>query len=155
MTAAGRYGRFGGQYIPETLMPAVQELERAFDEARRDEAFTQELDRILREWVGRPTPLTDAPRLAEAVGLRRVTLKREDLAHTGAHKINNTLGQVLLARRMGKRRIIAETGAGLYGCKMTCDLFGLTKDDMIDQVRDIITVGEFYEMAAGSQIIFT
>ena len=127
MTAAGRYGRFGGQYIPETLMPAVQELERAFDEARRDEAFTQELNRILREWVGRPTPLTDAPRLAEAVGLRRVTLKREDLAHTGAHKINNAVGQALLARRMGKRRVIAETGAGQHGVASAaaCALLGL------------------------------
>ncbi len=124
---AGRYGRFGGQFVPETLMPAVAELERAFDEARADEAFTAELDRILREWVGRPTPLTDAPRLAAAVGLRRVTLKREDLAHTGAHKINNAVGQALLARRMGKHRVIAETGAGQHGVATAaaCALLGL------------------------------
>jgi len=123
----GRYGRFGGQYLPETLMPAVAELERAFDEARRDEAFTQELDRLLREWVGRPTPLTDASRLAREVGLRRVTLKREDLAHTGAHKINNAVGQALLAKRMGKKRIVAETGAGQHGVATAaaCALLGL------------------------------
>jgi len=127
VTGAGRYGRFGGQYLPETLMPAVAELERAFEEARRDEAFQQELDRLLREWVGRPTPLTDASRLAREVGLRRVTLKREDLAHTGAHKINNALGQALLAKRMGKRRIVAETGAGQHGVASAaaCALLGL------------------------------
>jgi len=127
MSVKGRYGRFGGQYIPETLMPAVAELERAFDEARRDEAFQQELDRLLREWVGRPTPLTDASRLAEAVGLRRVALKREDLAHTGAHKINNALGQALLAKRMGKHRVVAETGAGQHGVASAaaCALLGL------------------------------
>jgi len=125
--SAGRYGRFGGQYLPETLMPAVHELERAFDEARRDEAFAHELDRILREWVGRPTPLTDASRLANAVGLRRVTLKREDLAHTGAHKINNAVGQALLAKRMGKTRVVAETGAGQHGVASAaaCALLGL------------------------------
>jgi tryptophan synthase beta chain len=123
----GRYGRFGGQYLPETLMPAVHELERAFEEARRDEAFQHELDRILREWVGRPTPLTDASRLAAAVGLRRVMLKREDLAHTGAHKINNAVGQALLAKRMGKTRIVAETGAGQHGVASAaaCALLGL------------------------------
>ena len=127
MSEKGRYGRFGGQYLPETLMPAVAELERAFDEARRDEAFTQELDRLLREWVGRPTPLTDASRLAREVGLRRVTLKREDLAHTGAHKINNAVGQALLAKRMGKKRIVAETGAGQHGVATAaaCALLGL------------------------------
>jgi tryptophan synthase beta chain len=127
MSGNGRFGRFGGQYIPETLMPAVAELERAFDEARRDEAFGQELDRILREWVGRPTPLTDASRLAKAVGLRRVFLKREDLAHTGAHKINNAVGQALLAKRMGKTRIVAETGAGQHGVASAaaCALLGL------------------------------
>jgi tryptophan synthase beta subunit len=127
MSEKGRYGRFGGQYIPETLMPAVAELERAFDEAKRDEAFGQELDRILGEWVGRPTPLTDATRLAKAVGLRRVMLKREDLAHTGAHKINNAVGQALLAKRMGKTRIVAETGAGQHGVASAaaCALLGL------------------------------
>ena len=123
----GRYGEFGGQYLPETLMPAVAELEAAFEHARRDEAFGQELDRLLREWVGRPTPLTDAARLAAATGLRRVFLKREDLAHTGAHKINSAVGQALLAKQMGKRRIVAETGAGQHGVASAaaCALLGL------------------------------
>jgi tryptophan synthase beta chain len=127
MSGNGRYGRFGGQYLPETLMPAVHELERAFEEARRDEAFQHELDRILREWVGRPTPLTDASRLAKSVGLRCVMLKREDLAHTGAHKINNAVGQALLAKRMEKTRIVAETGAGQHGVASAaaCALLGL------------------------------
>ncbi len=127
MSARGRYGKFGGQFLPETLMPAVAELEAAFDAARADEAFQQELDRLLREWVGRPTPLSDASRLAKLVGLRRVMLKREDLTHTGAHKINSALGQALLARRMGKQRIVAETGAGQHGVASAaaCALLGL------------------------------
>ena len=123
----GRYGEFGGQYLPETLMPAVADLEAAWLEALADAAFQRELDRVLRDWVGRPTPLTDAPRLAEAVGLRRVLLKREDLAHTGAHKINSAVGQALLAKRMGKRRVVAETGAGQHGVASAaaCALLGL------------------------------
>jgi tryptophan synthase beta chain len=123
----GRYGRFGGQYLPETLMPAAAELEHAFGEARRDKAFGHELDRLLREWVGRPTPLTDAANLAREIGLHRVTLKREDLAHTGAHKINNAVGQALLAKRMGKKRVVAETGAGQHGVASAaaCALLGL------------------------------
>jgi tryptophan synthase beta subunit len=127
MSAPGRYGQFGGQFLPETLMPAIAELESAFESARADEAFQQELDRLLREWVGRPTPLSDAARLAELVGLRRVMLKREDLTHTGAHKINSALGQALLARRMGKQRIVAETGAGQHGVASAaaCALLGL------------------------------
>ena len=126
-TRPGRYGEFGGQYLPETLMPAVAELEAAWLEARADTAFNDELGRVLRDWVGRPTPLTDAPRLARAVGLRRVLLKREDLAHTGAHKINSAVGQALLAKRMGKRRIVAETGAGQHGVATAaaCALLGL------------------------------
>src|SRR2546430_15532688 len=126
-TRPGRYGEFGGQYLPETLMPAVAELEAAWLEARADTAFNDELGRVLRDWVGRPTPLTDAPRLARAVGLRRVLLKREDLAHTGAHKINSAVGQALLAKRMGKRRIVAETGAGQHGVASAaaCALLGL------------------------------
>src|SRR5207245_2980968 len=107
-TRPGRYGEFGGQYLPETLMPAVAELEAAWLEARADEEFQAELARVLRDWVGRPTPLTDAPRLATAVGLARVLLKREDLAHTGAHKINSAVGQALLAQRMANRPIVAE-----------------------------------------------
>src|SRR5207249_2622267 len=120
-------GQFGGQFLPETLMPAVAELEAAFEAARADEAFQQELDRLLHEWVGRPTPLTDASRLAALVGLRRVMLKREDLTHTGAHKINSAIGQALLARRMGKQRIVAETGAGQHGVASAaaCALLGL------------------------------
>ena len=126
-TRPGRYGEFGGQYLPETLMPAVAELERAWLDARADPGFQTELADLLRDWVGRPTPLTDAPRLAEAVGLRRVLLKREDLAHTGAHKINSAVGQALLAKRMGKRRIVAETGAGQHGVASAaaCALLGL------------------------------
>ena len=126
-TRPGRYGEFGGQYLPETLMPAVAELEAAWLEARADRVFTDELARLLRDWVGRPTPLTDAPRLARAVGLPRVLLKREDLAHTGAHKINSAVGQALLAKRMGKRRIVAETGAGQHGVATAaaCALLGL------------------------------
>jgi tryptophan synthase beta subunit len=126
-TRPGRYGEFGGQYLPETLMPAVAELEAAWLEARADSEFQAELARVLRDWVGRPTPLTDAPRLAAAVGLARVMLKREDLAHTGAHKINSAVGQALLAKRMGKRRIVAETGAGQHGVASAaaCALLGL------------------------------
>jgi tryptophan synthase beta chain len=110
----GRFGDFGGQYVPESLMGALDELEREWEAARADPGYTDELARLLEVVVGRPTPLYDATRLSERVG-RRVLLKREDLAHTGAHKINNTVGQVLLARRMDKKRIIAETGAGQHG----------------------------------------
>jgi len=126
-TRPGRYGEFGGQYLPETLMPAVAELEAAWLDARADADFQRELARVLRDWVGRPTPLTDAPRLAATVGLARVLLKREDLAHTGAHKINSAVGQALLAKRMGKRRIVAETGAGQHGVASAaaCALLGL------------------------------
>jgi tryptophan synthase beta chain len=112
--AAGRFGGFGGRFAPETLMGALDELEGAFVSAWEDPQFRSELDRWLRDYVGRPTPLHAAPRLSEVVGAD-VWLKREDLAHTGAHKINNAIGQVLLARRMGKERIIAETGAGQHG----------------------------------------
>ncbi len=109
-----RFGRYGGRYVPETLMPALEELAAAYDRLAEDAEFQGELANLLATYAGRPTPLSEAPRLSERVG-RRVLLKREDLAHTGAHKINNTLGQVLLARRIGKRRIIAETGAGQHG----------------------------------------
>jgi tryptophan synthase beta chain len=121
-----RFGAFGGRYVPETLIPALDELDAAFDEAMRDSAFTSDLDRLLKEYVGRPSPLSTAPRLSEKVGCA-VYLKREDLNHTGAHKINNALGQALLAQRMGKRRIIAETGAGQHGVATAtvCARFGL------------------------------
>jgi tryptophan synthase beta chain len=113
--AGGHFGRFGGKYVPEALMHALDELEHAFTDARADDDFNSELDTLRREYAGRPTPLWHARRLSEACGGARIYLKREDLAHTGAHKINNVLGQCLLARRMGKKRIIAETGAGQHG----------------------------------------
>ncbi len=124
----GRFGPYGGQYVPETLMPALDELEAAYARARQDPAFRSELAGYLREYCGRPTPLTFAKRLSAALGGPRIYLKREDLLHTGAHKINNTLGQVLLARKMGKRRIIAETGAGQHGVATATAavLFGLS-----------------------------
>ncbi|NOK35421.1 tryptophan synthase subunit beta [Corallococcus exercitus] len=126
-TAVGRFGRYGGRYVPETLVPALLELEEAYAKAQQDASFGEEVTRVLREYVGRPTTLTPAHRLTEAWGGAQVWLKREDLAHTGAHKINNTVGQVLLARRMGKKRIIAETGAGQHGVATAtaCALFGL------------------------------
>ncbi|MCK5328236.1 MAG: tryptophan synthase subunit beta, partial [Candidatus Latescibacteria bacterium] len=111
----GHFGIYGGRFVPETLMPALEELERAYAQAKEDPAFEEELSHLLREYVGRPTPLYFARRLTEHLGGAKIYLKREDLCHTGAHKINNALGQVLLARRMGKRRIIAETGAGQHG----------------------------------------
>ncbi len=111
----GRFGEFGGSFVPETLMPCLEELSAAYKEARKDPSFQAELDRLLKHYVGRPTPLYEAERLSELFGGPRIFLKREDLAHTGAHKINNTLGQALLARRMGKKRIMAETGAGQHG----------------------------------------
>lgn len=111
----GRFGPYGGRYVPETLMPALLSLEGAYEEARRDKGFQQELTRLLTDYAGRPTPLWRADRLSEHLGGARIYLKREDLLHTGAHKLNNTLGQALLARRMGKRRVIAETGAGQHG----------------------------------------
>jgi tryptophan synthase beta chain len=113
-TAERRFGPYGGRYVPETLIPALDELERAWSDARDDPHFRGELDALLRDFVGRPTPLYYAERLSAWVG-REVWLKREDLTHTGSHKINNALGQALLARRMGKRRVIAETGAGQHG----------------------------------------
>jgi tryptophan synthase beta chain len=121
-----RFGRYGGRFVPEVLIAALDELTAAWAEARDDPAFREELDRLLRDFVGRPTPLYLADGLSERVG-RRVYLKREDLAHTGAHKINNAVGQALLARRMGKRRVIAETGAGQHGvaAATACALLGL------------------------------
>ena len=125
--APGRFGRFGGRYVPETLMSAVTELEESYAAARADKDFLARLDHLSRTYAGRPTPLTLAERLTEQSGGARIYLKREDLAHTGAHKINNALGQVLLANRMGKTRIIAETGAGQHGVATAtvCALLGL------------------------------
>ena len=126
-SAAGRFGVYGGRYVPETLMAALEELEAAYGEAQKDAAFQAELDDLLRNYCGRPTPLYFAKRLTEQCGGARIYLKREDLLHTGAHKINNALGQGLLARRMGKQRIIAETGAGQHGVATAtvCALFGM------------------------------
>lgn len=128
----GRYGIYGGQYVAETLMPALKELETVFHEAVNDQSFWDEYNAIMRDYVGRPSPLYFARRLTEYCGGAQIYLKREDLNHTGAHKVNNTVGQVLLARRMGKKRLIAETGAGMHGVAtatiaalfgMQCDVF--------------------------------
>lgn len=129
-TASGYYGRFGGQFAPETLMPAINELTEAYEAAKNDSEFMAELDRLRSEYIGRPTGLYEATRFAEEVGDGngpRIFFKREDLAHTGAHKINNAIGQALLAKRMGKQRIIAETGAGQHGVATAtaCALLGL------------------------------
>ena len=126
VATGGRFGPYGGRYVPETLMHALEELAHVYDAARVDESFWADLDQLLKHYVGRPTPITAVPRLSAQVGAH-VLLKREDLNHTGAHKINNTLGQVLLAQRMGKRRIIAETGAGQHGVATAtvCARFGL------------------------------
>ena len=124
--AGGHFGPYGGRYVPEVLMAPIEELEKAYLEARQDAAFQAELSDLLRNFAGRPTPLYFARRLSEQLGGARIWLKREDLLHTGAHKINNCLGQALLARRMGKRRIIAETGAGQHGVATAtvCALMG-------------------------------
>jgi tryptophan synthase beta chain len=111
----GYFGEYGGRFAPETLMAPLEELERAFERWHREPRFRRELDGLLRTYGGRPTPLSEAPRLAKSAGGASIALKREDLLHTGAHKLNNCLGQVLLAKRMGKRRVIAETGAGQHG----------------------------------------
>jgi tryptophan synthase beta chain len=123
----GHWGRFGGRYVPETLVAPLDELTNAFTRARRDPRFWSELDYLRRHYCGRPTPLFDACRLSAHAGGAKIFLKREDLAHTGSHKINNAMGQVLLARRMNKRRVIAETGAGQHGVATAtvCALFGL------------------------------
>jgi tryptophan synthase beta chain len=125
--SSGHFGPYGGRYVPEVLMAPLEELERAYCAARSDASFRDELNDLLAHYAGRPTPLYYAKRLSEALGGARIYLKREDLLHTGAHKINNALGQGLLAKRMGKRRVIAETGAGQHGVATAtaCALFGL------------------------------
>jgi len=126
-SAVGRFGVYGGRYVPETLMAALEELESAYNEAKDDAAFNAELDDLLHNYCGRPTPLYYAKRLSEQLGGAKIYLKREDLLHTGAHKINNALGQGLLAKRMGKQRVIAETGAGQHGVATAtvCALLGM------------------------------
>ncbi len=135
--ANGHFGPFGGRYVAETLMPALEELEQAYRDAQDDPMFQQDFEDYLRQYVGRPSPLYFARRLSEHLGGARIYLKREDLNHTGAHKINNTVGQALLARRMGKKRVIAETGAGQHGVAtatvaalfgMECEVFMGTED---------------------------
>ncbi|MBE1237507.1 tryptophan synthase subunit beta [Phaeovibrio sulfidiphilus] len=123
----GRFGQYGGRFVAETLMPLILDLERAWNEARNDPAYIRELNGYLSTYVGRPSPLTFAARLTEELGGAKIYLKREDLNHTGSHKVNNTMGQILLARRMGKTRIIAETGAGQHGVATAtvCALFGM------------------------------
>jgi tryptophan synthase beta chain len=144
--ARGYFGEFGGRYVPETLVEPVEELERAYFSARDDPAFQEELSRLLRHYVGRATPLFEAKRLTAAAGGGRLFLKREDLTHTGAHKINNAIGQALLALRMGKRRIVAETGAGQHGVASAtaCALLGLEchvymgAEDMSRQALNVV-----------------
>ena len=143
--ARGRYGRYGGKFIPETLMAAVEELTAAFEAAQNDDGFRREFDELSRTFSGRPTPVYRADRLSAQAGGARIWLKREDLCHTGAHKIINALGQVLLARRMGKLRIIAETGAGQHGVAVAtvCAKFGLTCEVYMgveDMTRQAINV---------------
>ncbi|MGC2447316.1 MAG: pyridoxal-phosphate dependent enzyme, partial [Candidatus Sulfotelmatobacter sp.] len=122
----GRFGVYGGRYVPETLMAALDELEREYEKAKKDPQFRARLDGLLKTYAGRPTPLSFARRLTQKLGGARIYLKREDLLHTGAHKINNCLGQALLVERMGKHRVIAETGAGQHGVATAtvCALMG-------------------------------
>jgi len=163
--ARGYFGNFGGRYVPETLVAPVEALERAYYVARDDPAFRQELDRLLTHYVGRPTPVYEATRLAAACGGARIFLKREDLTHTGAHKINNALGQALLAVRMGKQRIVAETGAGQHGVATAtaCALLGLEchvymgAEDMDRQALNVFRMrllgGEVIRVDAGSRTL--
>ena len=122
----GHFGTYGGMFVPETLMAALEELTKEYEAAKSDPQFQEELDNMLREYVGRPTPLTFAERWTDLLGGAKIYLKREDLLHTGAHKINNAMGQILLAKRLGKNRIIAETGAGQHGVATAtvCARFG-------------------------------
>ncbi len=141
----GHFGKFGGRYVPETLMPALLELQKVYEHYRHDREFCQEFEHYLRNYVGRPNPLYFAEKLSKKLGGARVYLKREDLNHTGAHKINNTIGQGLLAKRMGKKRVIAETGAGQHGVAtatiaalfgMSCEVF-MGKEDTRRQALNV------------------
>lgn len=145
LNSNGKFGEFGGQYVAETLMPALLELEKVFYESIEDDSFQSQYRAILRDYVGRPSPLYYARRLSEYCGGAQIWLKREDLNHTGAHKINNTVGQVLLARKMGKKRLIAETGAGMHGVAtatvaalfgMTCDVY-MGAEDIRRQAQNV------------------
>ena len=161
----GHWGQYGGRYVPETLMAPLEELTTAYLASRDDQAFQSELQTLLQTYAGRPTPLFQAARLTEHCGGATIYLKREDLLHTGAHKINNTLGQVLLARRMNKQRIIAETGAGQHGVATAtvCALFGLNcvvymgAEDMRRQALNVFRMellgAEVREVNAGSRTL--
>ena len=163
--ARGYFGEFGGRFVPETLVEPVEQLERAYFAAREDEQFGAGLARLLKQYVGRPTPVYETVRLAERAGGARIFLKREDLTHTGAHKINNALGQALLASRMGKRRIVAETGAGQHGVATAtaCALLGLEchvymgTDDMERQALNVFRMqllgAEVRRVDAGSRTL--
>jgi tryptophan synthase beta chain len=163
--ARGYYGAYGGRFVPETLVAPIEELTEAYFSVRDDEGFRNELGRLLRDFVGRPTPLYEAKRLTASAGGARIVLKREDLAHTGAHKINNALGQALLAVRMGKRRIVAETGAGQHGVATAtvCALLGLEchvymgSEDMARQSLNVFRMrllgAEVVEVNAGSKTL--
>lgn len=161
----GHWGQYGGRFVPETLMAPLEELTSSYEAARQDESFRKELEGLLRNYAGRPTALFPATRLSQYAGGAQIYLKREDLLHTGAHKINNSLGQVLLARRMGKRRIIAETGAGQHGVATAtvCALFGLDcvvymgAEDMRRQALNVFRMellgAEVRQVDAGSRTL--
>src|SRR4030067_3290166 len=161
----GKYGKYGGQFIPETLMAAVKELEEAYQKFKKDPEFQRQLSFYLSDYVGRPTPLYHAANLTKTVGGAKIYLKREDLAHGGAHKINNTLGQALLAKKMGKKRVIAETGAGQHGVAtaMACAALGLKAevymgvDDMERQRLNVFRMkllnAELHPVETGSKTL--
>ncbi|HET6668855.1 MAG TPA: tryptophan synthase subunit beta [Pyrinomonadaceae bacterium] len=161
----GHWGKYGGRYVPETLITPLEELTTAYETARADESFRSQLESLLRDYSGRPTPLFHAARLTEEAGGARIYLKREDLSHTGSHKINNALGQALLARRMGKQRVIAETGAGQHGVAVAtvCALFDLEcviymgTEDMRRQALNVFRMqllgAEVREVDAGSRTL--
>jgi tryptophan synthase beta chain len=151
--ASGHFGKFGGMFVPETLMTPLQELTVAYEDARKDPEFQKELDHLLSDYVGRPTPLYFAERWSEVLGGAKIYLKREDLLHTGAHKINNAIGQILLAKRLGKKRIIAETGAGQHGVATAtvCARFGMecvVYMGAVDMERQALNVARMRLMGA-------
>ncbi len=161
----GRFGDFGGRFVPETLMQPIEELDRAYEAARRDPAFQAELDQLLRDFAGRPTPLYHARRLSGKLGGAQIYLKREDLLHTGAHKINHCLGQGLLAKRMGKKRVVAETGAGQHGVAtatvaalldLKCTIY-MGNEDMARQAPNVFRMrllgAEVVGVSAGSKTL--
>jgi len=165
MPKDGRFGDFGGKYIPETLVPAVEELEENYQKIKSDKSFQNELDYYLKNYAGRPTPLYFAENLTKSVGGAKIYLKREDLLHGGAHKINNTLGQALLAKKMKKKRIIAETGAGQHGVAtaMACSCLGLSSEvymgykDTVRQQQNVFRMDllgcKVYPVKSGSQTL--